>query len=207
LSVSSVSSGGSSSVWWEEYIEKLKKLQQQTVDTGEAATPAAEAAGSTGAVSRTDLRPDKILAELQTLEGDPEKLKARASELATQVTSEAEKVDGKHGNMLKELASDLEAIAVDGDLSAMKEKVARGAGAGPSGARGVGPSGMSGGTGASIKWIEALVEEEDDEDEHSFVETLEEYLAELKEKSKENSKENDSYSASVSNSAQAATAN
>jgi uncharacterized protein YukE len=170
-----VSSGGSSSVWWEEYLEKLKQLQQQTAGEGVSDTVVAESKTS------SEMNPEEILAELQALQGDPEKLKARAAELASQAATQAQNVKGKQGNnFLKELASDLEAVAADGDLSAMEEKIARGADARPSGVKFVGPSGMSGGSDASMKWVKAIAEE-DDEDDDSLAQTLEEYLEELEE--------------------------
>jgi hypothetical protein len=174
LNVSSVSSG---SVWWEEYLEKQRKLQQAASGaTSSAVSAAAAAPASTG---EFQIVPEEILAELQALEDDPEKLKAKAAELAIQVKSEAENVSGVHTGVFEELVSDLEAVAENGDLSIMEKKIARGAAGGkPMG----GPSGMSGGTGASIKWIEALVENDDDEDDElSFAEALEEFLAELEE--------------------------
>jgi hypothetical protein len=128
--------------------------------------------------------PEEILEELQALQDDPEKLKVKAAELAAQVTKEAESTGGIHAGALKELASDLETVAADGDLSVIEEKIARGAAGGkPAGAKTLGPSGMSGGTGASIKWIEALVKEDDDEDDEelSVTEALEEYFEELEE--------------------------
>jgi hypothetical protein len=167
-------SSDSSSVWWEEYLEKLKKLQQQTAGEGVSDTTAAESKTS------SEMNPEEILAELQALQGDPEKLKARAAELASQASTQAQNVKGKQNNFLKELASDLEAVAADGNLSAMEEKIARGADARPSGVKLVGPSGMSGGSDASMKWVKAIAEE-DDEDDNSLAQTLEEYLEELEE--------------------------
>jgi hypothetical protein len=128
----------------------------------------------------SDISAEEILAELQALQDDPEKLKAKAAELAVQVASEAEQASGVSAHVLAELASDLEAVAEDGNLSVLEEKVARGAaGALKPGVKSLSPGGMSGGTGASIKWIEALVAEE--EDEVSLTQTLEEYLEELAE--------------------------
>jgi hypothetical protein len=159
LNVSSVSS---SSVWGEEYLEKLRKQQQEASDTTQTAATSTE-----DSVSK--ITPEEILTELQTLEDDPEKLKAKAAELAAQVTSDAEKASGVFAEALNELASDLEAVAEDGNLSVLEKKIADAAGT-----KLGGPSRMSGSTGASIKWIEALVEvevEEDDE-EFSFSEAL-----------------------------------
>jgi hypothetical protein len=176
MSVSSVSSSSASSVWWEEYLEKQRKLQQSA--TSEAIL--------SRAADVSAANPEELLAELQSLQEDPEKLKARAAEMAVQVASEAENVSGPSANRLKELSSDLKAIASDGDLSAMEEKIAQGAsGAKPAGMKLAGPSGLSGGSGASMKRIEALVE--DDDDELSLSETLEEYLEELLEEQAESS--------------------
>jgi hypothetical protein len=130
----------------------------------------------------SDISAEEILAELQALQDDPEKLKAKAAELAVQVASEAEQVSGVSAHVLSELASDLEAVAEDGNLSVLEEKVARGtAGAVKPGVKSLSPGGMSGGTGASIKWIEALVAEGENEEEVSLTQTLEEYLEELAE--------------------------
>ena len=153
-----VSSVSSSSVWWEEYIEKLRKQQQAS---GTTQTVAASTAGS---VSK--MTPEEILAELQALEDDPEKLKAKAAEFAAQVTSEAEKASGVFAEALNELASDLEAVAEDGNLSVLEEKIAKAA------ETKLADLSMSGSTGASIKWIEALVKEEEDGEEFSFSEAL-----------------------------------
>jgi hypothetical protein len=171
----SVSSISSSSVWWEEYVERQKKLQQQT-------TREVVSNGASG-IANVPVNPEELLAELQSLQDDPEKLKARAAEMAVQVANEAENANGPHANMLKELSSDLNAIAADGDLSALEEKVTQASSrAKPAGMKLAGLGGMSGGTSASIKWIEALVEdEEDDDDELTLSETLAEYLAELEE--------------------------
>jgi hypothetical protein len=115
-------SSGSGSVSWEEYLEKLKKLQQQSI--GEAALKTTAAASET--------------------------------------------------------KSEIKAAAVNGNLSATEEKIARGADARSSGVKLVGPSGMSGGSDASMKWVKAIAEEDDDDDD-SLVQTLEEYLEELEE--------------------------
>ncbi|MDR1378809.1 MAG: hypothetical protein LBJ36_07125 [Synergistaceae bacterium] len=174
----SVSSISSSSIQWEEYLERQKKLQQQT-------TREVVSNGSSGAASVPATNPAELLAELQSLQEDPEKLKARAYEMALQVANEAENANGPHAKMLKDLSSELSAIAESGDLSALEEKVSQASSrAKPAGMKFSGPGGMSGGTGASIKWIEALVDEEDEDDEDdevSLTETLEEYLAELEE--------------------------
>jgi hypothetical protein len=182
MSVSSVSSGSASSVWWEEYIEKQKKLQQQALQQQQATSGATFSRAADVSVAN----PEELLAELQSLQEDPEKLKARAAEMAAQVAKEAENAGGPSAKMLKELSSDLTAIASNGDLSAMEEKIAQGAsGSKPAGMKLVGPSGLSGGSGASMKRIEALVEEDDDDDddddELSLAEALEEYLEELEE--------------------------
>jgi hypothetical protein len=101
----------------------------------------------------------------------------------------------KQKKLQQQAASDavleLEAATAEKNVSAAVEeageKIASGAEATASvSVKLVGPSGMSGGASASIKWIEALVkEEEEEEDELSLVEdlaeTLEEYLEELEE--------------------------
>jgi hypothetical protein len=107
LSISSVSD--STSAWWEEYLEKLKKTQQ----------------AANGAVQETA----------------------------------AADVSG---------ASAGEILAEDGNLSVLEEKTVRGA-------KSPSPGGMSGGAGASIKWIEALVQEEND-GKAVFSASSEEYL-------------------------------
>jgi hypothetical protein len=147
-------------VWWEEYLEKLRKQQQEASGTTQTA-----ATSTAGSVSK--MTPEEILAELQALEDDPEKLKAKAAELAAQVTSDAEKATGVFAEALNELASDLEAVAKDGNLSILEEKIADAAGT-----KLGGPSRISGGTGASMKWIEALVEEEEGDEKFSFSESL-----------------------------------
>ncbi|MDR1977560.1 MAG: hypothetical protein LBQ42_02380 [Synergistaceae bacterium] len=176
MSVSSVTSD--SSIWWEERLEKQKKLQQQ-------AQQAIIETGSGEAGSASSLNPSAILSELQSLEDNPEELKAKAAELLTQVTEEAAGAAGGQARMLKELAADLEAVAAGGDLSAMEEKLGRGAG----GMTLRGPGGMSGGTSASIKWLEALLAEEDENEDsdtsaaasETIDETVENLVARLQE--------------------------
>jgi hypothetical protein len=146
MSVSSVSSY--SSTLWEEYLEQLRKKQQQGSDSALASSPS----GVTAAQSA--LSAETIISELQSLQDDPEKLKARAAELAVEVASEAENSVGIKARMLEELASDLETTAESGDLSLMQEKLSRArGGAGP---RPNGPSDIS------SKLAEALVEEDED---------------------------------------------
>jgi hypothetical protein len=199
MSVSSVSSGSASSVWWEEYIEKQKKLQQQTLQQQQVTSEAI----LSRAANVPAIDPEELLAELQSLQEDPEKLKARAAEMAEQVANEAQNASGPSAKMLKELSSDLTAIASDGDLSAMEEKIAQGAsGSKPAGMKFGGPSGLSGGAGASMKRIEALVEEDDDEDdddELSVAEALEEYLEELLEEQLEEQAERSDEAADLKN--------
>jgi hypothetical protein len=169
LSVSSVSAG---SISWEEYLEKLKQLRQQK-------QAFAVAENSEGAAAVADLNPDTILAELESLQDDPEKLKARAAELASQAAAAAETSTG--GHMLEKLAADLEGVAKSGDLSAMQEKLSRG---GPPPAMMSGPGGMSGASGARAKGVEArlLEDEEEDEDEDDLIaDTIEELLEQLEE--------------------------
>jgi hypothetical protein len=118
MSVSSVSS--STSTYWEEYLERLKKQQQQK--SGETAeSPAASGSGA----FQSDLSPELILSELQGLQDDPEKLKARAAELAEETAEAAANSSGTRAQTLGELASDLANIAESGDLSIIEERLAQ----------------------------------------------------------------------------------
>jgi hypothetical protein len=65
------------------------------------------------------------LSELEGLQETPETLKARASELAGQLYSEAEGASGPRARIIAALASDLETVAESGDLSALEEKFER----------------------------------------------------------------------------------
>ncbi|MDR0765208.1 MAG: hypothetical protein LBE65_06445 [Synergistaceae bacterium] len=179
MNVSSVSSY--SDTLWEEYLERLRKKQQQ-----KESPPISETAGAAASAVSSVPAPDEILSELQELQGDPEQLKARASELAAQVAEEAENSAGVRANALNELASDLEEVADSGDLSVLQEKLA-----GKSGAarpQGPPPGGMGGASGVSSKLMEALIEEEDDEnssgidDIKAFLEKIQELAEEEKSK-------------------------
>jgi hypothetical protein len=221
VSVSSISGSSSSSIWWEEYIEKQKKLQEQalqkqelqqqsanvaiaaekSVGGAESAEPAgtgsspsgisggtgasikwiealvegddeddagsalvealeeylaeleeAEESESTAATLSAALNPKDILAELEGLQDDPEKLKARAAELAAQVGELAESSGDRRASMFKELASDLEAVASTGDLSTMQAKLERGKPGGP-----VGAAGTAGAFGKRSESLEGFV--------------------------------------------------
>ncbi|MDR1874310.1 MAG: hypothetical protein LBQ90_04750 [Synergistaceae bacterium] len=221
MSVSSISGSSSSSIWWEEYIEKQKKLQEQalqkqelqqqsanvaiaaekSVGGAESAEPAgtgsspsgisggtgasikwiealvegddeddagsalvealeeylaeleeAEESESTAATLSAALNPKDILAELEGLQDDPEKLKARAAELAAQVGELAESSGDRRASMFKELASDLEAVASTGDLSTMQAKLERGKPGGP-----VGAAGTAGAFGKRSESLEGFV--------------------------------------------------
>jgi len=160
LSISSVSS---SSILWEEYLEKLKKSQQQTQEA--ASTVISGRAKADGAV---DLSPDKLLAELESLQDDPEQLKARAEEMASQAAAAAASSQGWNAGKLKKLAADLQEVANSGDLSAIQEKVSRG---GPM------SGGIGGPSGIASKSLEELLEEEEDDD--SEIDRIEELLAQI----------------------------
>ncbi|MDR1943522.1 MAG: hypothetical protein LBQ19_01740 [Synergistaceae bacterium] len=169
MSVSSVS--GYSSTLWEEYLEQLKKKQQQ----GNSET-VSKSFPTDAKTSQSGLSPDKIISELQSLQDDPEKLKARAAELAVEAASEAGDSVGIRARMLEELASDLAITAESGDLSPLQEKLARE----PGGTRPMGP-GPGGAAGVSSKLMEALMEEEEDgeEDTSSTLESIKALLAEI----------------------------
>ena len=118
MSVSSVS--GSTSTYWEEYLERLKKQQQQkNAETAES--PAVSGSGA----FQSDLSPELILSELQGLQDDPEKLKARAAELAEETAEAAANSSGTRAQTLGELASDLANVAESGDLSIIEERLTR----------------------------------------------------------------------------------
>jgi hypothetical protein len=158
VNVSSVSSY--SSDLWEEYLEQLKKKQlQESAET----TTASSAAGA----KTPGLSPDRILSELQSIQGDPEKLKERAAELAAEVAEEAEAAFGMNSDMLEELAGDLEIVAESGDLSVIQEKLARG------------PRGAPGAADISSKLTASALEEDDDETEASTLESIKILLAEI----------------------------
>jgi hypothetical protein len=158
MSVSSVS--GYSSTLWEEYLEQIKKRQQQ-----ENSVTAPGSFSTDAGTSQSGLSPIEIISELESLRDDPEKLKARAAELAAETAEEAGSAVGIRAKMLDELTSDLETVAESGDLSAMREKLARR----PNGAVGV-----------SSKLTEALIEEEEDEDTSATtLESVKALLAEI----------------------------
>jgi hypothetical protein len=147
MSVNSVTSSG---VLWEEYIERQKQLRQKQ-QTGE--TSGGEAAGAA-----FDMTPDQLLAQLESVEGDQEQLRALASEFAAQAKEAAGASSGKRGDMLNELAADLEAVAETGDLSVIREKVERG--------RQAAASGVSNGAGdIHAKSVQGILEEEEDDEE------------------------------------------
>jgi DNA repair exonuclease SbcCD ATPase subunit len=163
LNVNSVSN---SSILWEEYIKKLKEQGRET---------AAEGINLKTASQRQDIVPEALLAELEELQSDPDALKARAAEMAAQVSAAAEEYVDARGDILKEFAADLETVASDGDLSAIREKLPRRE---PSG----GPSGMSGAASVSASSLQAmLAEEEDDETSVSNIDRIKELLSELQE--------------------------
>jgi hypothetical protein len=169
LSVSSVSS---SSILWEEYLEKLKQSQQRT-----QAAASTVISGSTSAADAVELSPDKLLAELESLQDDPEQMKARAAEMASQITATAESSSDWRVNKLKKLAADLEEVANTGDLSAIQEKIASG---GPrAGMMPGGPGGMNGASGIASKSVEALLEEEAEEDEETETDRITELLEQI----------------------------
>ncbi|MDR1482372.1 MAG: hypothetical protein LBI74_07090 [Synergistaceae bacterium] len=163
-----VSSVSSSSIW-EEYLERLKGQKKET---------AAVETKLGGASKKPDINPEALLAELEELQNDPEALKARASEMAAQVSEAAEEYLDVRGDMLKSLSADLETVASDGDLSALKEKLSR------HGQNG-GPAGLSGAASISASSLRAMLateeEEDTEEDETSTLNTdrLKELLAEL----------------------------
>ncbi|MDR1020813.1 MAG: hypothetical protein LBL73_08645, partial [Synergistaceae bacterium] len=84
-----------------------------------------ERAGDTAQAESGHLTPEGILSELEGLQETPETLKARASELAGQLYSEAEGASGPRARIIAALASDLETVAESGDLSALEEKIER----------------------------------------------------------------------------------
>jgi hypothetical protein len=174
MNVSSVSSY--SSTQWEEYLEELKKKQLQK-NSGTSSGSSVSGAGT----SQSALSPDAIISELQSIQDDPEKLKARAAELAAEASKEAGNSVGIKADMLNELAADLETVAESGDLSAMLEKAAKKPGG--MGAMGFGPSGAS---GVSSSLTQALLEEDEEEDEEeeddisaSTLENIKSLLAEI----------------------------
>jgi hypothetical protein len=70
-----------------------------------------------------DLAPDRLLAELEALEDDPEKLKTRAAEMAEVVSASAENRPARFSRALNALASDLKSVSESGDLSAVRENL------------------------------------------------------------------------------------
>jgi hypothetical protein len=157
VNINSVS--GYSGTLWDEYLEQLKKKQTQ----GDSGTVQASSAADKQ-TSASALSPDQIISELLDLQDDPEKLKARAAELAAEASAEAGNSVGIKANVLNELASDLEAVAEDGDLSVIQEKVARRSG---------------GASGISTKLTEAILEEDEDEEDASTLESIKNLLAEI----------------------------
>ena len=165
MSVSAVSSYASTS--WEEYLEELRKKQQQkNASAGTAESPAVSAFDA----FQSDLSPKQILSELQGIQDDPEKLKARAAELAAETAEAAGNSSGMHAQMLGELASDLADVAESGDLSVIEERLARH----PGGAAKI-PSMLMG-----FRIEEESDDDEDDEDE-SALDAIKALLAEIRE--------------------------
>ena len=159
MSVSSVY--GSTSTYWEEYLERLKKQQQQkNAETAES--PAASGSGA----FQSDLSPELILSELQGLRDDPEKLKARAAELAEETAEAAANSSDMRAQMLGELASDLANIAESGDLSIIEERLTQR----PSGAAEI-----------SSMLMRARIEEESDDEDESVLDAIKALLAEIRE--------------------------
>ncbi|MDR1581586.1 MAG: hypothetical protein LBS35_14615 [Synergistaceae bacterium] len=105
----------------EEFIAMLEAFQESLKADG-----GKDAANGGALESETD--PAKLAAELQSLADDPEKLKARAAELAVQAQEAAESASDGRAEMLRELASDLEDVSQTGDLSVMQAKLTRGRG-------------------------------------------------------------------------------
>jgi hypothetical protein len=172
VSISSVSSY--SSTLWEEYLEQLKKKQQEN------STTATEASAVDAAAPQANLSLYAIFSELQGIQEDTEKLKERAAELAVSVAKEAESSVGIRKDTLEELVSDLETVAESGDLSILQEKLAqKPGGMGP-------PTGPrpNGAAGISAKLIRGLVEDEDEEDDEddtdsSYLESVKALLVEI----------------------------
>ena len=164
-----ISSVSSSSILWEEYLKKLKEQGRGT---------AAEVINLEAASQKQDISPEALLAELEGLQSDPDALKARASEMAAQVSAAAEDCVDARGDILKEFAADLETVASGGDLSAIREKLPR---RGPGG----GPSGLNGAASVSASSLQAMLAEEeteeDDETSVSNIDRIKELLSELQE--------------------------
>ncbi|MDR1133735.1 MAG: hypothetical protein LBL05_06195 [Synergistaceae bacterium] len=180
MSVSSVSSY--SNTLWEEYLERLQKKQQRQKESASLSKTDGAAASAVSSAPA----PDEILSELQELQGDPEQLKARASELAAHVAEEAKNSAGNRANALNDLALDLEEVADSGDLSIIQEKLAGKSGA--AGPQGPPPGGMSGSSGISSKLLEALIEDEDDDDDDessSVIDGIKAFLKEIQELAEE----------------------
>jgi hypothetical protein len=167
MSVSSVSSYASTS--WEEYLEQLRKKQQQK-SAGAAAPPAADASGAL----QSSLSPERILSELQNLQDDPEKLKARASELAEYTAAAAASSSGVRAEMLGALASDLEDVAESGDLSVIEDRLTQR----PGGAAGIPPMLMG-------PRIEDKSDDDDEDEDETLLESIRAILAEIRELSEE----------------------
>jgi hypothetical protein len=102
----------------EDFIAMLEELQEslKAADGKNAAN---------GSEFESEADPAKLVAELWSLADDPEKLKARAAELAIQVKEAAENASDGRAEMLKELASDIEDVSQTGDLSAIRAKLTR----------------------------------------------------------------------------------
>lgn len=161
----SVSSVSSSSVLWEEYLERQRKAAQNA-QTSESASQSN--AGNTTSF-RSALAPvEDLLAELQGLREDPEALKARAAEMAEEVKSSASAYSGRGGEIAQSLASDLETVASTGDLSVMTEKLERRAG------------GARGGFGMPAH-LPQLEEDSEDDDPESAADSSKAIIAQLQE--------------------------
>jgi uncharacterized protein YjgD (DUF1641 family) len=167
MSVSSVSSYASTS--WEEYLEQLRKKQQQK-SAGAAAPPAEAASGEL----QSSLSPERILSELQSIRDEPEKLKARAAELAEETAAAAASSSGTRSEMLGALASDLEDVAESGDLSVIEERLTRR----PGGAAGIPPMPMG-------SRIEDESDDDDEDEDETVLESIKAFLAEIRELSEE----------------------
>jgi Fe-S-cluster formation regulator IscX/YfhJ len=133
----------------EEYLEKLREAKNQQSDSSTASTQS----------TQTRINIEEIIAQLQELEDDPEALKAKAAELAASVSKVAAEEAGKRAEILQEIATDLDSVAKSGDLSVITDKLqSRKLLAG---GRMNALSGLSGASDASMKWLEALLTEED----------------------------------------------
>lgn len=137
---------------------------------------------------RTAFDPGDLIRQLEELKDDPEQLKAKAAELYEQVAKAAESADGDESEMLGRIAADLATVAENGDLSVMQNKMPPPPGAGndaPNGSDRMSVGGLDGSQSALMKWIEALLDSDDEDSDDDLTlnspEELQSRLKQLKE--------------------------